>query len=159
MQTSKSGFTIVELLIVIVVIAILAAISIVAYNGIQNRAHDTTVQNDLTNTIKKLSLAATLNSEAHVTAPTPAMDIRVSKASYRTDQNNYYYCLNTSTNQYAVSARSKSGKQYKVINGTMSEHGTQLYGADTCALIGVSSWTGSLGFDSSTQNWAGWAQS
>lgn len=35
---SIKGFTIVELLIVIVVIAILAAISVVAYNGIQNRA-------------------------------------------------------------------------------------------------------------------------
>lgn len=34
MRISRSGFTIVELLIVIVVIAILAAISIVAYNGI-----------------------------------------------------------------------------------------------------------------------------
>ncbi len=37
MPTSK-GFTIVELLITIVVIAILAAISIVAYQGIQSRA-------------------------------------------------------------------------------------------------------------------------
>lgn len=36
----KSGFTIVELLIVIVVIGILAAITIVAYNGIQVRARD-----------------------------------------------------------------------------------------------------------------------
>ena len=40
MKKNTSGFTIVELLIVIVVIAILAAISIVAYTGIQQRARD-----------------------------------------------------------------------------------------------------------------------
>lgn len=38
MKKSTSGFTIVELLIVIVVIAILAAISVVAYSGVQDRA-------------------------------------------------------------------------------------------------------------------------
>lgn len=38
----NSGFTIVELLIVIVVIGILAAITIVAYNGVQQRARDMT---------------------------------------------------------------------------------------------------------------------
>ncbi len=37
----RRGFTIVELLIVVVVIAILAAITIVGYNGIQNRAKNT----------------------------------------------------------------------------------------------------------------------
>ena len=36
-KISQKGFTIVELLIVIVVIGILAAITIVAFNGIQNR--------------------------------------------------------------------------------------------------------------------------
>ena len=40
-RRTQTGFTIVELLIVIVVIAILAAISIVAYTGIQTRAENT----------------------------------------------------------------------------------------------------------------------
>lgn len=40
----QTGFTIVELLIVIVVIAILATISIVAYSGIQARARDSQIR-------------------------------------------------------------------------------------------------------------------
>ena len=43
-QTKNRGFTIVELLIVVVIIAILAAITIVAYNGIQNRAKASSAQ-------------------------------------------------------------------------------------------------------------------
>lgn len=37
-RRSKDGFTLVELLIVIVVIAILASITIISYNGVQSRA-------------------------------------------------------------------------------------------------------------------------
>lgn len=48
----QAGFTIVELLIVIVVIAILASISIVAYTGIQARANDAALQGD-TDVLKK----------------------------------------------------------------------------------------------------------
>ncbi len=50
----QRGFTIVELLIVIVVIAILAAITIVAYNGIQNRAKTTSAQAAASNVQKKI---------------------------------------------------------------------------------------------------------
>lgn len=50
------GFTIVELLIVIVVIGILAAITIVAYNGITKRASDTQRRSDVQSIAKALEL-------------------------------------------------------------------------------------------------------
>ncbi len=53
----KSGFTIVELLIVIVIIGILAAISIVAYSNISNKATEATLQSDLNNGSKQLEIA------------------------------------------------------------------------------------------------------
>lgn len=52
----REGFTIVELLIVIVVIGILAAITVVAYNGIQNRAKNTKTINATSAWIKAIKL-------------------------------------------------------------------------------------------------------
>ncbi len=46
-KKAASGFTIVELLIVIVVIGILAALVVVTYNGIQQKARDTERKTDI----------------------------------------------------------------------------------------------------------------
>lgn len=55
MRKSTSGFTIVELLIVIVVIAILASISLVAYNAVVLRAQTSAMVADLKSTQKALN--------------------------------------------------------------------------------------------------------
>lgn len=55
-QYAKSGFTIVELLIVIVVIGILSTITVVAYNGIVDRANAT----------KALSMARNVSSIVNI---------------------------------------------------------------------------------------------
>ena len=51
-----TGFTIVELLISIVIIAILAAIITVSYRGITGKANEAAITADLTNASKKLSM-------------------------------------------------------------------------------------------------------
>ena len=56
------GFTIVELLIVIVIIAILAAITIVAYNGIQNRAKTSAGQSMANSIAKKAQTYYTIHN-------------------------------------------------------------------------------------------------
>lgn len=56
LKAHPRGFTIVELLIVIVVIAVLAAITIVAYNGIQTRAKNTQTVNAAVSWVKILKL-------------------------------------------------------------------------------------------------------
>jgi len=63
MRKTISGFTIVELLIVIVVVAILAAISIVAYNGIQTRANNAQTIDAAKQYIKAFNLYAIDNSD------------------------------------------------------------------------------------------------
>lgn len=61
-KLKSQGFTIVELLIVIVVIAILAAISIVAYNGIQNRGKTSAAQSLASQLSKKAEAWNTIQS-------------------------------------------------------------------------------------------------
>jgi prepilin-type N-terminal cleavage/methylation domain-containing protein len=67
----QTGFTIVELLIVIVVIGILAAITIVAYNGVQNRAKNTRIVSGMNAYVKALA-AYTADKSVY---PVPAGNI------------------------------------------------------------------------------------
>ena len=62
----KDGFTIVELLIVIVVIGILAAITIIAYNGITTKANNANAQSNA-ETVQKIAEAYNADMGAYPT--------------------------------------------------------------------------------------------
>lgn len=61
-EKQKSGFTIVELLIVIVVIAILAGVVIVAYSGIRDQATQSKIKADINQLEKAITVARNNNS-------------------------------------------------------------------------------------------------
>ena len=63
MRKIHEAFTIIELLIVIVVIGILAAISMVAYSGIQRQAAETGLKVDLAQAARQLGLSQAENDE------------------------------------------------------------------------------------------------
>lgn len=67
MHKSRSGFTTVELLIFIVVVGILAAITIVAYNGIQNRAQDARLRS-VASQIEKAIMSWSVDADAPLKA-------------------------------------------------------------------------------------------
>jgi prepilin-type N-terminal cleavage/methylation domain-containing protein len=70
-SSSTKGFTIVELLIVIVVIGILAAITIVSFNGVNAKAKTAKAQADASSIIKKLELYRSLALSAGDGYPLP----------------------------------------------------------------------------------------
>lgn len=61
-KTTLKGFTIVELLIVIVVMGILATIVIVTYQGVQDKANTTKNQSNATEVMKKAEAYNALNT-------------------------------------------------------------------------------------------------
>ena len=70
-STKQHGFTIVELLIVIVVIGVLAAITIVSYTATQNRSKTTSALSSATNTATKAEIYSA-NSSSSVYPDTPS---------------------------------------------------------------------------------------
>lgn len=119
-KASRNGFTIVELLIVIVVIAILAAITVVAYIGIQTRASETALQADLSAIAKKIEIykvnTGSYPSDWRVqTTSDPLYKISVNYSVYATSPTvakNLFYCTVNGQTAYALGGTAPSGKRF-----------------------------------------------
>jgi general secretion pathway protein G len=164
------GFTIVELLIVIVVIGVLAAITIVAYNGIQNRAHDTAIRSDLSTIAKKFEIFATTNNGLYpaTVSDLQSLELKASSAAYAINPSvtrNHIYCPATSYQEYVILVKSKSGNGYIIRNNanTPQPFNTAWDGGTTagylCSSLGGAYTTASASgyWTGQTPNWHAWS--
>lgn len=149
----KSGFTIVELLIVIVVIGILAAITLVAYNGIRQRATETSIKSDLASAHKKIMLYSASKDRFpdNTDAALNEVEFKLNLSMY----NQTLYCVGGSGASYALLVSTAAGKVYVVgSNRAISEYTTYPMSAYTSicpALVGASN--ARYGWDSGTSSW------
>lgn len=111
-KQKQTGFTIVELLIVIVVIGILAAITIVAYNGVQERANVQKANSDLATFAKAVRIGR-LNEDKTM------REITGSGCTYCGDQVRYELTLDrigaaSGTNLDSLKAGDPWGNKYVI---------------------------------------------
>ena len=134
-ENKQTGFTIVELLIVIVVIAILAAITTVAFNGIQNRAKDSSIQSDLTQLAKQFGFFyADKGMYPMTTTDLDSLTVNINKSAYLQDATspfNLVPCTSADGQQFTIAALSTSGKKLYITSGG----GVREY-------TGATAWTG-----------------
>ena len=183
-QAKLSGFTIVELLIVIVVIAILATISVIAYNGIQDRANAAAIQSDLSAAAKKIQLVAAdtgnypVGGMQEATAgayvgnvsvePTPSPGFSATKTSYFENVSagsaNFAYCTGpdsvTGVASFVMSGQAKSSLkifQYSSIRGAESLGTTSLVASTICNGISYPR-SYSYGYFRNASGWQAWVK-
>jgi len=71
-NNNKAGFTIVELLIVIVVIGILAAITVAAFSNVRQRANQASLKSDLANAVRQMEIAKVNSGTATYSTALPS---------------------------------------------------------------------------------------
>jgi prepilin-type N-terminal cleavage/methylation domain-containing protein len=113
------GFTIVELLIVIVVIGILAAITVVAYNGIQTRAQNTKTVQSVASYVRILHIYAATYGTYPVTNQFPCLSTEGTACAKDSGASTCYGLGSTTSNTaYITELR-------KVISGSLPEFSSQ----------------------------------
>ena len=116
-----NGFTMVELLIVIVIIGVLTAITVVSYTSLSERAVASSLVSDLNNSSRLLKMYSVLygtyptSLDANYCPIAPTEDLNYClKASVGNSYNHYQVDNSTSTQSFALEATNSSDTSYRI---------------------------------------------
>jgi len=111
------GFTIVELLVVIVVIGILAAITIISFTGISKKATAASLQSDLRNAATQLEVFKTDNDKYPTTVDCTIADSNTNKCIKASPGNSFSDSYSSDGSTYSLTANN-GGVSYIITNNT-----------------------------------------
>lgn len=125
----NQGFTIVELLIVVVVIAILAAVTIVAYNGIRDRADRAALEADVKGVTNQLEIAKIKTDEYPETL----------EGVQKNEKYKYIYTKTSSPETFCVTLESIKGEPFHFTNSNQQLQAGMCEGHGDAPLLSVGS--------------------
>lgn len=114
------GFTIVELLIVIVIISILAGLSYVGFTNTARRANDALIRSDMAQAAKKLEQFYIENDRYPLTSAEMTTVVKPKRGgAYATHSDTFNYCYDILSGVAGFSAQGKDGSAYVVRAGAV----------------------------------------
>ena len=133
-SNKNKGFTIVELLIVIVVIGILAAITITAYNGVTKKASASAVKLELSQNAKSImATASTSGQYSNVDIMTPGtILLKFDSSKYKVIS----YCSTASS--FALVGQTPAGDKFYTSSGSPLVQDNTIDSYQPCVAAGIS---------------------
>lgn len=120
----RPGFTIVELLVVIIVIAILAAIIVVSYNGITRQAVESSLRSDIRSAVTVLGIEKTGETRSYPEALGDLVQASEDNTlEYTVDESGQSYCVSAYSEKLPGVAFHASSSNANISEGLCEGHG------------------------------------
>ena len=169
MIKSTNGFTIVELVVVMVMVTLLAAVTASSFIGVQNNASDSAVKADLSalKTLwQKFYKENTKYPSSGSEVNTVTANFKVTKSGYAvapSAYNNLIICFDQSNSQrFSIAARSRSGNMFYISDAKSITNYTGAWTSqDVICQQALPGWTfgdytGYVADDTTTGPWRSW---
>lgn len=157
-----TGFTVVELLIVIVIIAILAAIILIAFGQIRYKSQEISVRHDMRNISKQIGIYEVENGNYPSITEFQDMGVKVNKQTYGVNPvgATIFYCVDDAGTVFSLVARVKSAYIVKYLSTDNAVSGYSGSGSapQLCIDSGVPGPTSNINYTGFTNNgsWYPW---